>query len=81
MWITARGVSGVSGSVLCRPEVGGYLPEEGRRGGVEPQNQFGWSVQDEMTGKLEEWGRSREERPSETQQLFGIHMKSLLCEG
>lgn len=55
VWITARGVSGVSGSVLCGPEVGGDLPEEGRRGGEEPRNQFGWSVQEEMMGKLEEW--------------------------
>lgn len=35
--------------------VGGDLLEEGRRGGEEPRNQFGWSVQEEMMGKLEEW--------------------------
>lgn len=34
VWITARGVSGVSGSVLCRPEVGGDLPEVGKNPGT-----------------------------------------------
>lgn len=61
MWITACGVSGVSGCFVQARGGRGLT-----RGGEEPRNQFDWSVQEEMMGKLEEWGRGRA-RPLGTQ--------------
>lgn len=61
VWITACGVSGVSGCFVQARGGRGLT-----RGEEEPRNQFGWSVQEEMMGKLEEWGRGRA-RPLGTQ--------------